>query len=129
MTGQQPTQPANAHVAVKRIYEPVAANDGQRVLVDRIWPRGVSRDAAHLDAWLPEVAPSTSLRKWFDHKPDRWSEFVRRYQEELRDGPHLEQLRSLLSNGGLTLLYSARDTKHNQAVALAVILTQPTTRP
>ncbi len=129
MTRQQSTQPANADVAVKRIYEPVSANDGQRVLVDRIWPRGVSRDAAHLDVWLPEVAPSTALRKWFDHKPDRWSEFVRRYQRELRDGPHLEQLRSLLSKGRLTLLYSARDTKHNQAVALAVILTQPTTRP
>ena len=122
-------EPANPDVAIKRIYEPVSESDGQRVLVDRIWPRGVSRDAAFLDAWLPEVAPSTSLRKWFDHKPDRWSEFARRYQQELHDSSHLAELRSLLSEGRLTLLYSARDTKHNQAMVLVAILTSSTIHP
>ena len=130
MTQNKPTQqPADAEVAVKRIYEPVSDSDGQRVLVDRIWPRGVSREAARLEAWLPEVAPSTPLRKWFDHKPERWSEFARRYEQELFDNPHLEQLHSLLSRGRVTLLYSARDIEHNQAVVLAAILTGSTIRP
>ncbi len=111
-----------ALIRVKRIYEPVESDDGQRVLVDRIWPRGISRDRAELDAWMPEVAPSTELRKWFGHDPARWDEFLTRYRSEIADNPHVDQLASLVAAGPLTLLYSARDTDHNQAVALASFL-------
>ena len=113
-----------ALIRVKRIYEPVEADDGQRVLVDRIWPRGISRDRAELDAWMPEVAPSTELRKWFGHDPARWDEFLARYRSEFADNPHVDQLSSLVAAGPLTLLYSARDTENNQAVALASFLGQ-----
>jgi uncharacterized protein YeaO (DUF488 family) len=109
-------------VRIKRIYEPVEADDGQRVLVDRIWPRGVSRDRAALDQWMPEVAPSNELRKWFAHDPLRWDGFQTRYGLELAGSPHLEELVALAEAAPLTLLYSARDTEHNQAVALASIL-------
>ena len=111
-----------ADVAVKRIYEQAADGDGQRILVDRIWPRGVSRARAALDAWMPEVAPSNELRKWFGHDPQRWDEFRARYRAELADSPHLEQLAAMIATSPATLLYSARDTEHNQAVALASIL-------
>jgi uncharacterized protein YeaO (DUF488 family) len=110
-------------LVVKRIYDPIGTSDGQRVLVDRIWPRGVGRDAAALDAWLPAVAPSTELRKWFDHRADRWEGFTRRYREELVANPAVDELHDRLRRGRVTLLYSARDTEHNQAVALAAFLT------
>jgi uncharacterized protein YeaO (DUF488 family) len=106
----------------KRIYAPKAASDGQRVLVDRIWPRGVSKAAAALDLWLKDVAPSTDLRKWFAHRPDRWGEFQRRYFLELQTSPAITQLRALTQVGPVTLLYAARDTDHNEAVALAAFL-------
>ena len=109
-------------VRVKRIYEPVEPGDGHRVLVDRIWPRGISRERAALDAWMPEVAPSTELRKWFGHDPERWLEFQARYRRELADNPVVADAAALAGRGTLTLLYSARDTEHNQAVALAAIL-------
>jgi len=109
-------------VAVKRIYEQAEEGDGQRILVDRIWPRGVSRARAALDAWMPEVAPSNELRKWFGHDPERWDEFRVRYRAELADSPHLEQLAAMVTTSPATLLYSARATEHNQAVALASIL-------
>jgi len=109
-------------IRVKRIYEPVDAEDGKRVLVDRIWPRGISRQRAALDAWMPEVAPSHELRTWFAHEPERWTEFQARYRTELAAGPHLDALAALADPGPLTLLYSARDTIHNQAVALATML-------
>jgi len=109
-------------VRVKRIYDPVDPEDGSRVLVDRVWPRGVSRQRAALDAWVPELAPSTELRKWFAHDPQRWAEFQTRYRTELVDSPHLMELSALADSGPLTLLYSARDTNHNQAVALAKML-------
>jgi uncharacterized protein YeaO (DUF488 family) len=111
-----------AAVGVRRIYEVVEADDGKRVLVDRIWPRGVSRDRARLDVWMPEVAPSHELRKWFDHTPERWVEFQARYRAELVDNPHLDELEVLKAAGPVTLLYSARDTEYNQAVALAAVL-------
>ena len=107
---------------VKRIYEPVEADDGQRILVDRIWPRGISRARAALDAWMPDVAPSNELRKWFDHDPLRWEEFQSRYRSELIDNARVDELGALATTAPVTLLYSARDTEHNQAVALASIL-------
>lgn len=110
-----------AKVAIKRAYEPPAAGDGRRVLVDRLWPRGVSKARLQLDAWVRDVAPSTALRKWFRHDPDRWDEFVRRYREELRT-PEQEALLSTLSehatHGTVTLIYGARDTEHNEATVL-----------
>ncbi|MBW8841765.1 MAG: DUF488 domain-containing protein [Sphingomonadales bacterium] len=106
----------------KRIYEPKAASDGQRVLVDRIWPRGVSKAAAALDLWLKDVAPSTELRKWFAHRPDRWADFQRRYFLELEASAAMVELRTLTQAGPVTLLYAARDRDHNEAVALAAFL-------
>ncbi|TPN74974.1 DUF488 domain-containing protein [Mesorhizobium sp. CU2] len=110
-------------IAVKRIYEPPAKADGQRVLVDRIWPRGVRKENATLTLWLREIAPSDGLRKWFGHEPERWAEFRKRYRAELDgNGEAVAQLRALLGNGKVTLLYSAHDEAHNNAVALAEYL-------
>lgn len=104
---------------IKRVYEPAEPGDGARVLVDRVWPRGVTREAAALTLWLKDVAPSTALRKWFGHEPARWDEFRRRYHAELeQDQDALAELRELRSKGRVTLLYGAHDTEHNQAVAL-----------
>ena len=107
-------------VQIKRVYEPASSNDGYRVLIDRLWPRGVSRQ---LDEWMKGLAPSTELRHWFGHEPARFEEFRRRYIAELRDdGPRLTALRRRARDGRLTLVYSARDTEHNDAVVLAEIL-------
>ena len=108
-----------AKLKLKRAYEPAERGDGQRVLVDRIWPRGVSKAEAHIDLWLKEVAPSTALRKWFGHKPERWDGFRERYGKELKGNPAVEELRQVMAKGPLTLVYGAKDTEHNQAVALA----------
>jgi len=108
---------------VKRIYEAASPSDGYRVLVDRLWPRGVSREAARIDEWQKEVAPSTELRRWFAHEPERWDEFRRRYAAELEDkGELLDGLRARARRGTVTLLYGARDEEHNQAVALLELL-------
>ena len=108
---------------IKRIYEPVTGDDGARVLVDRIWPRGVSKDKARLDLWLKDVAPSTELRMWFGHDPERYAEFKARYEGELADNPAVAELRAFARDHALvTLLYGARDEEHNQAVVLAGIL-------
>ncbi|TGS18013.1 DUF488 domain-containing protein [Mesorhizobium sp. M2E.F.Ca.ET.209.01.1.1] len=107
-------------IAVKRVYEPPAKADGQRVLVDRIWPRGVAKKDAALTLWLKEIAPSDDLRKWFGHEPLRWAEFRKRYRAELdANGEAVAQLRGLLREGKVTLLYGAHDEAHNNAVALA----------
>ena len=106
-------------VALKRIYEPPSPADGRRILVDRLWPRGVSKAKAHIDVWMKDVAPSTELRRWFDHRPERWPEFRRRYIDELKSNPELHRLREMAAAGPLTLLYAARDTAHNEAVVLA----------
>lgn len=107
-------------LTVKRIYEPPAPDDGQRVLVDRIWPRGISKEDAALTLWLREIAPSDELRKWFGHEPARWAEFRERYAAELDgNGEAVAQLRGLLGKGRVTLLYGAHDEAHNNAVALA----------
>jgi uncharacterized protein YeaO (DUF488 family) len=108
---------------IKRVHEPHAKEDGIRVLVDRIWPRGISKETAALALWLKDIAPTTDLRKWFNHDPTRWAEFRRRYHAELEANPDsVEQLRGLIKTGRVTLLYAAHDTEHNQAVALAEYL-------
>ena len=110
-------------VRLKRAYEPAAASDGYRVLIDRLWPRGVSREKARLDEWARELAPSTELRRWFAHDPARFEEFRRRYTGELAaQGTKLRELRRRARDGTLTLVYGARDTEHNDAVVLAEIL-------
>lgn len=110
-------------VRLKRAYEPAASSDGYRVLVDRLWPRGVSRDRAKLDEWERELSPSTELRRWFEHDPSRFDEFRRRYLDELRDQrPRLKELRRRARGGTLTLVYSARDRDHNDAVVLAEVI-------
>ncbi|MPZ19910.1 MAG: DUF488 family protein [Luteitalea sp.] len=107
-------------IRVKRVYESPAADDGVRLLIDRLWPRGLKRDAAALDGWLKEVAPSDSLRGWFAHEPARWDEFVRRYFAELDEHPEcLEPILEYADQGRVTLLYASRDAEHNNAVALA----------
>jgi uncharacterized protein YeaO (DUF488 family) len=106
---------------VKRIYEPAAADDGHRVLVDRLWPRGVSKQKAHIDAWLKEIAPSDALRKKFHGQADTWKEFVAAYARELKEEPAktaVAELRDKSKHEPVTLLYAARDEDHNNAVAL-----------
>jgi uncharacterized protein YeaO (DUF488 family) len=110
-------------VRVKRAYEQAADSDGYRVLIDRLWPRGVSKADAHLDEWARELAPSAGLRRWFGHDPARFDEFRRRYADELTEHEErLEALRERARAGTLTLVYAARDTEHNDAVVLAEIL-------
>ena len=110
-------------IRLKRAHDAVASTDGFRVLIDRLWPRGISRQRAQLDAWEKELAPSTMLRQWFGHEPDRFEEFRKRYIEELRDQrPRLTALRRRARHGTLTLVYAARDTEHNDAVVLAEVL-------
>ena len=104
---------------IRRIYDPPSAEDGARILVDRIWPRGVSKDAAQLTEWLKEIAPSTSLRQWFHRDPTQWAEFARRYRAELdANSEAVARLRDLLKAGPVTLLYGARDRDHDHAVVL-----------
>ena len=106
-------------VRVKRAYDPPAADDGVRVLVDRLWPRGLKRDGARIDRWLKDVAPSADLRRWFGHDPVRWPGFQDRYRAELADNAALDELLALIDQGKrVTLLFGARDTEHNNAVAL-----------
>lgn len=110
--------PAN-HVRLKRVYEPVLDEDGVRILVERLWPRGVSKEKASLDHWMKELAPSTELRKWFGHEVSRWDEFQKRYAEELHaQDEQLEKLRSMARDEPITLIYSTRDQEHNGAIAL-----------
>lgn len=110
-------------IRLKRAYKPAASADGYRVLIDRLWPRGVSRRMAELDEWDKELAPRTELREWFGHEPNRFGEFRRRYIEQLRsERPRLTGLRRRARSGTLTLVYSARDTEHNDAVVLAEVL-------
>jgi uncharacterized protein YeaO (DUF488 family) len=110
-------------VRLKPAYEPASVGDGFRVLVDRLWPRGVSRKRADLDEWDKELAPSSELRTWFGHEPSRFVEFRRRYIDELRSNrSRLQQLRRRARSGTLTLVYSAKDSEHNDAVVLAEVL-------
>lgn len=106
-------------IRIKRIYDKPAKDDGIRVLVDRLWPRGVSKEDAQLDEWLKDVAPSTELREWFDHKPERFEEFAKRYEHELHANPAMGELKKLAAKAStLTLLYGAKDPQINHAVVL-----------
>src|SRR5262245_19900114 len=112
-------------IAIKRIYEPAARQDGFRVLVDRLWPRGISREKARIDLWLREIAPSNELRRWFNHDPKKWKIFYSRYRAELREKRDLiTSLKQQAQRGRVTLLYSAQDEEFNQAVALRQFLTK-----
>jgi uncharacterized protein YeaO (DUF488 family) len=110
-------------VRLKRAYEPPARSDGYRVLIDRLWPRGVSKEEAQLDEWARELAPSSELRRWFGHDPARFEEFRRRYLDELAaQKAKLRELRQRAREGTLTLVFGARDSEHNDAVVLAELL-------
>ncbi|WP_349899802.1 DUF488 domain-containing protein [Parafrigoribacterium soli] len=110
-------------VKIKRVYEKSAAKDGYRVLVDRVWPRGIAKAAAAVDEWLKEVGPSTELRTWFGHEPSRFEGFAEKYRAELDANPAADQLRAIVSeHPTVTLVYSAKDEEHNQAVVLAEYL-------
>lgn len=116
-------------VQLKRIYEPPQKSDGYRVLVDRVWPRGLSKDAAQIDLWMKDIAPSTALRKWFNHDPARWVEFQGKYRAELRElDDKLDELRARAKKEPVTLLYGAKDTEHNQAVVLRDVLAEKRSR-
>ena len=105
---------------LKRVYEPAEAGDGERLLVDRLWPRGLSREKAAVDEWLKDIAPSTGLRKWFAHREERWPEFKRRYRGELREHDEIvADIARRAAHGTVTLVYGARDEQHNDAVVLA----------
>jgi len=117
------TKIAVDHIKLKRAYEPPASDDGTRILIDRLWPRGVKRADAAIDEWMKDIAPSTGLRKWFGHDPARWQEFRRRYQSEIRQHPdEFDRLRTLAQNGRITLVFSAHDEAHNDAVVLKDLL-------
>jgi uncharacterized protein YeaO (DUF488 family) len=110
-------------IKVKRTYDPPEPDDGARFLVDRLWPRGVRKEDLHLDGWLKDVAPSDDLRRWFSHDPAKWEEFQRRYFAELEGKAQaLRPIRDAARQGNVTLLYTARDVEHNNAVALRVYL-------
>ncbi len=112
-----------ANIKLKRAYDSPAANDGMRILIDRLWPRGVKKADAAIDEWIKEVAPSTALRKWFGHDPARWEEFRSRYLKELHQHPEqLERLRTLALRGPISLVFSAHDEAHNDAVVLRDLL-------
>ncbi|MGB3740844.1 MAG: DUF488 domain-containing protein [Castellaniella sp.] len=112
-------------VQIKRAYDAPANSDGYRVLVDRLWPRGISKQTLHHDQWCKDLAPSTDLRKWFDHKPERWEKFHEDYLAELATEQATKQIDEILAatkSGKITLLYGAKDTEHNQAVVLAELM-------
>jgi uncharacterized protein YeaO (DUF488 family) len=111
------------NLKLKRVYEPSDKNDGTRILVDRLWPRGMTKAKADVDIWLKELAPSAGLRKWFGHDPDKWTEFKKRYRAELEENDEqLARLREEIKKGVVTLLYGAKDEEHNDAVVLAEFL-------
>ena len=110
----------------KRVYEKPARNDGTRVLIDRLWPRGLKKEEAKIDHWMKEIGPSDELRKWFGHDPKKWTSFKRRYWKELKASDLREDLLKLARKGPLTLVYSARDEQHNNAVALREYLLRRT---
>ena len=112
------------NIRIKRVYEEPDASDGMRILVDRLWPRGLTKEKARVDLWLKDVAPSTELRKWFAHDPARWAEFRSRYLEELKSNKEqLSLLRQEVAKGTVTLVYGAKDQLHNEAVVLQKLLT------
>jgi len=116
-------------IRIKRTYEAAARGDGRRILVERLWPRGMKKETLNADAWMKEVSPSTELRKWFDHRVERWEEFRRRYRDELNANPGgWKPILDASSRGTVTLLYSAHDTEHNGAVVLSEYLSRRLSR-
>lgn len=110
-------------VQTKRIYEPASKSDGYRILVDRLWPRGIKKETAAIDVWMKEVAPSNELRKWFNHEADKWTQFKTKYRAELKNTAALKELHAAVEKyKTVTLLYGAKDEMHNQAVALEEML-------
>lgn len=109
-------------IVIKRVYEVASEDDGLRILVDRLWPRGVRREVAALDLWAKDVAPTEQLRKWFDHRPERFEEFKLRYEDELKSSPAVAHLRAYVGRSKATLLFGAKDPRVNHAVVLAEIL-------
>jgi uncharacterized protein YeaO (DUF488 family) len=107
---------------VKRVYDPPSPEDGLRVLLDRLWPRGLFKEKAQVDWWAKELAPSDGLRRWFGHDPEKYPEFVRRYQEELKENPALARLKALGEEGTVTLLHGAKERRYNNAQVLLAIL-------
>src|SRR5690554_6343370 len=106
-------------IHIKRVYAQPSDADGKRILIDRLWPRGLSKEKARVDLWLKDIAPSTELRKWFAHDPDRWEEFKKRYLQELKaNSEAVQALKDELSKGKVTLVYGAKDEEHNDAVVL-----------
>jgi uncharacterized protein YeaO (DUF488 family) len=123
MTPETLTPSREVDVRAKRAYDPAEAGDGYRVLIDHVWPRGVTRERARLDQWARELAPTDELRKWFDHDPERFTEFRRRYRDELAEhSEYLDELRRRAASGPLTIVYAARDRQHNNAVVLSELL-------
>ncbi|HEY1299205.1 MAG TPA: DUF488 domain-containing protein [Stellaceae bacterium] len=117
---------AISNIGLKRAYEAPDAEDGMRILVDRLWPRGVKKADAAIDRWMKELAPSSELRRWFGHQPERWSEFRRRYRAELERHPDLvAELRGLARRQRVTLVFGAKDEAHNDAVVLKEFLAEP----
>ncbi len=113
------------HLSLKRIYDAVSDDDGVRILVDRLWPRGLSKDRAKIDLWLRDIAPSNELRRWYNHDPNKWDEFTRRYFSELHEmNGIVELVLKEASRSNVTLLYAAKDENHNNAVALSLYIDQ-----
>ncbi len=106
---------------IKRVYEPYSKEDGYRILIDRLWPRGLTKEKAHIDLWLKEIAPSDSLRKWFSHDPSKFEEFKKRYADEIKE-ENINKILEILKKQDVTLLYAAKDQEHNDAVVLYEIL-------
>ena len=114
-----------ANVKLKRAYDPPTVSDGKRILIDRLWPRGVRKSDAAIHEWMKDIAPTTALRKWFGHDPARWQEFRRRYLSELQQHPDkIDRLRTLARQGPITLVFSAHDEAHNDAIVLRDLLVE-----
>ena len=110
-------------INLKRVYENPTPADGTRILVDRLWPRGLTKEKAGIDVWLKEIAPSTALRQWFAHDPDKWAEFQKRYHEELKKNPaQVSLLKEQTKKGAVTLVYGAKDEEHNETLVLKELL-------
>jgi len=112
-------------IFIKRVYEQPVKTDGFRILIDRLWPRGLSKEKAKVDLWLKEIAPSTELRKWFNHEPEKWKAFEKKYKEEIKKNPEpLVLLRAKMKEGKITLVYGAKEERYNDAVVLQEMLSK-----